>query len=161
MPATSPVYAGARVTAAVLAAAVGVTAWKASPTSLTSNTTLTADPDLVVPLAANATYQVQMVLSNCAGGGSGALKYNFAVPAGASGDYTVVQNSTGGTVGIFDAGGWASVLASNCNAGVMLNGFLFTAAAAGSLQFMWAQNSSSGTATTVGMGSFLWVRRVA
>ena len=140
---------------------------KASDTPRASNTTQANDPDLIVSVAANASYRFLLWL-NYEGGtqGSSDLKLGLAVPASstARGSSTYV-NSSGGSVveSYYTSGGAAQVPGTNGAGnirGYRMVGTLITGASSGSLAVSWAQNTSSGTATILHTGSVLEVWRV-
>jgi hypothetical protein len=160
-----PINAGTTPTIAVLQAMLPQNGLKSSGTPRTSTTTMTADPDLSVPVAANAKYDVEMTLVyNGAATGSGDLKFQLAGPSGATfaGMFTGIANPlatavnsvTLSTTQVSYGNGTGNPLPCK------VSGTLFTSATPGSLTLNWAQNTSSGTATTLMTGSKLSARRV-
>lgn len=146
---------------------VPLAAYKASDTSRASNTTQASDPDLTVAVAANCTYWVDVWL-NYEGGtqGSSDLKLGFAVPSGAtlrsSATFTG-QSGGSNTEGYYASGGSALTPGTNGAGnirGFILHGTLAVSSSAGSLTLSWAQNTSSGTATTIHTGSVLVLQRI-
>jgi hypothetical protein len=153
-------------------AAADVNSWfvplfvsKPANTSRTSNVTLANDPDLVLPVAAGATYQFNGMLDYEADV-TGDLRFTLVAPAastllfGFSG-FTGADNATfnggnasGGT-GLIIGGGGAGVARS-----VFISGVLITTSTAGNLTLQWAQSVSSGTATIMHANSYLTARRV-
>lgn len=138
---------------------IPLAAYKTSDQNIASSTTLTNDTVLFVPVAANSFYWFQSVL-HYKGGASGAsdLKWQWTVPAGATLRYAANYLSTAFTVQV----GAEQVAASPNGAGtngtsnvftVQMSGHLAVGSTAGNLQLQWAQNTSNGTATTVGTGS--------
>jgi hypothetical protein len=142
---------------------------KASDTSRASNTTAANDPDLIVQLAANATYEWRTWI-NYEGGtqGSSDLKIQFtSVPSGATlrGSATYVNASGGAVVEVYVTSGGGS-LAAGTNGGGAIRGFravgtIVTSSTASGFAISWAQNTSSGTATVVHAGSILKAWRVS
>ena len=140
---------------------------KASDTSRASNTTQSNDPDLIVSVAANTAYEFRLWL-NYEGGtqGSSDLKLGLAVPASstARASSTYVNSSGGSVVEAYYTSGAAAQVPGTNGAGNIrgfrMVGTLITGASSGSLALSWAQNTSSGTATTLHTGSVLEVWRV-
>jgi hypothetical protein len=149
---------------------IGKTLYVSKPgdTSLTSNVTLTNDPDLTVTLAANATYLMTSTLKYEADA-AGDLNVSWVGPAGASSvgslvallssatsDANVYINnfSLGGSFGIGGRGAGA-------NRGAFFNGVVTTGASAGSLTLQWAQLTSSTIATILHAGSYVTLQRFA
>ena len=94
------------------------------------------------------------------------LKGSFAIPADATLNYGFNGVST--SVGLNNVGflktSAATFTAGTSGAGVLwsiiLAGTIFNSTTAGNLQFQWAQNTSSGRATTVKAGSALMAWRL-
>lgn len=161
------IYAGQRVTADALDALAPLIAMKAGDTSY-STTTLTNDPELFVPLLANATYLLQafLVYEGGTSGGSD-LKAGWVVPSGASLRYTNIgTNASGGSTGSF-AGTQSSgtFTAQTSGAGtlrvVTIPGSVIMGATAGNVQMQFCQNTSNATATIVHAQSYLGFQRVS
>ena len=156
-------YAGQRLTASLLQGAVGVKAGKGADTARSSantGTTLTADPDLTVTLAANSVYLVSLMLLYKGGTtGSSDFKFAWSLPAGASlaGEYMGIANPIG-LISATITG--ASVTVSYTNGtgtpfDVTIEATVTTSSTAGNLTLTWAQNTSSATSTTLMAGSSL------
>jgi hypothetical protein len=157
--------AGQRLTAAALNAAIGLTARKAANTARALTTTLTADPDLTIPVLANSSYLVTIfLLYNGAATNTGDLKFGFSVPSGAS--------LPGGVIGVANP---LAVFTNSLTASSVLVSYgngtgnplwcgvtatLLTSSTAGSLTLTWAQNTSNGTATTLMTGSSMQAAQV-
>lgn len=152
--------AGQRLTAATLNAAIGLRAAKAADLPRATNTTLTADTDLAVAVAANSRYLVTIsLLYKGAATNTGDLKIGFSVPSGATlpGQFLGIGNPLGVGIGPVTA---ASVLVSYGNGtsnplACQVTATLVTSTTAGSLILTWAQNTSNATATTLMAGSSL------
>ncbi|MFD9368770.1 hypothetical protein ACFWA6_13850 [Streptomyces sp. NPDC060020] len=160
--------AGQRVTAALLTAMQPVTVVKSANTTRASTTTLASDPHLVLPVTAGATYLLDGFLEYDGNfGGTGDLKLDWTLPAGAtirwaalgnaSGDTTQKYASTSaaagttlsvGTYGVAGAGGVRNAASPR--------GYLTVAGTAGNITLRWAQQSSHATGTTLYAGS--WIR---
>jgi hypothetical protein len=146
---------------------------KTADEPVTSSTTLQNDNDLVVSVVANAKYEI-VLYAAINGAASGDVKLAWTVPASATGQ----RYSTGPAVSSATSTADTTVRASSVtdsftteiNYGVFSVGqqsfiqetlYITTAGTAGNVQLQWAQNASSGTATTVEAGSYMKVTRVA
>jgi len=141
---------------------------KPADTQRSATTTMTADPDLVIAVTANATYYISGVIFY--GGvngtpGTDGLKCTFAVPASTTGQLfnnhmnlsqTFTQplatnwtdTTTAGTTGV------ANIFCLG------ISGSLLTAGTAGNLTFQWAQAASNGTNLTIKANSFIVAQRI-
>lgn len=142
---------------------VPLAAVKTADQSVTNSSTLVADNDLHLPVAANATYAMNIYVLYVAGT-TPDLKWGWTAPAGSVLEYSIAGcwNSMNfieqspydlATSPVFDGGG--AVL---CNWAGM--GTLKTGASAGTLQAKFAQNTSNATATTIKAQSALMLRRI-
>ena len=158
-----------RITAAgaVYARGVAVTAYKAGNQDRTSTITPVSDTDLQIPLAAGKTYAIRIVanFSNITTGSQGAnFQLNFS--GGATDGNCSLRSSNSGTatpwtpgialnttysLGTFAVAGTTYPMELDCG---------FTATAAGTLIFQWAQASSSANATRLGTGSYIVATRL-
>ena len=175
------ILAGQRGTAALLKSMLPMTAYKSGNTDRASTTTLTDDPDLSLPLEANARYMVEFYLFY--GGG-----YN--ADSATDGDFTTnwnVPSDATGLKGVFGPGTDAAQDTGADNVTTMRSGshglttsisyacvrndttllsFAYEAGhvitiTAGSCTLQWAQESSSATAARLGHDSFMRVTRIA
>lgn len=141
-------------------------AYKTADETVTSSTTLQPDNDLTLAVAANAFYEfVCSVWYKGAATGTGDLKFQWSGPASSVLRYDPTWLSTGFTAQLGIQRVYADILAAGTNGvssveSVKMQGFLTTAGTTGSLLFNWAQNTSNATATTVGTGSVMTLRRV-
>jgi hypothetical protein len=158
------INAGTTPTVTVLNGMLPDTAVKSSPTSRASTTTLTADPHLVVSLEANAVYDLDIDLAYNGGtNGSSDLKFGFTGPSGFTMSFgawlvsipagTASSGGTQGTTLTSGSVGTGTPLAAR------VSGTVATTGTPGSLTLTWAQNTSSGTATTLTTGSKMRVKR--
>src|SRR5215475_1880308 len=70
---------------------------KPSDTNRNTTTTLADDPDLQLPLAGGATYDINsLIIYSGSPSGSGDLKYTFSVPSGSSGRYSPIRQNLSG-----------------------------------------------------------------
>jgi hypothetical protein len=119
---------------------------KTADQSITSSTTLTNDSALFTWLRANAVYVVETSLIVDADV-TGAIKTGISAPTGST-----VQRATAAPTGPF---------ATGTTVDVRRFATISTSSTAGFVQFQWAQNASSATATVVKAGSFIKVRRIS
>lgn len=162
MTAAGLLPAGTRLTASGLRAVAPLAAYKASSQSVSSSTILQNDSVLSVPVAANAIYFFECLLSY-QGGTSNAsdLKFAWGVPSGTS----MVYQVTGQTVAATPAAtlgylrGVAGMSIGTAGAGnsfsCLMSGTVNLGASSGNLTLQWAQNTSNATATIVQTGSIL------
>lgn len=164
MTALSQILAGQRLTAALLQGVAPLAAIKGTDQSITSSTTLVNDSALFLPVAANATYFPLVTYFSYEGGtqGSSDLKFQFTGPAGATLSFTAIYYPNSGGVGANTnisrtTGLSATIVAGTDGAtvklGMLFVGSLISSSTSGTLQFQWAQSTSSGTATIVHAGS--------
>ncbi len=165
-----PFYAGTRPTAAALNEIQPLQAIKPASQSVTSSVTLVSDTALAIPLpVANAQYIFRAMLYYKGGTlGASDLKLVWAIPSGASLVYMINGVGAGGQLS-FDGGGFAGgggaqafgTQGTSTQCGVLFCGSLIVGSTTGTLQLEWAQNTSSGTATTVEAGSLASLTRVS
>ncbi|MCF0087173.1 MULTISPECIES: right-handed parallel beta-helix repeat-containing protein [unclassified Streptomyces] len=124
---------------------------KSADTPRTSTVTTTADPHLTLPVAPNATYDVECVAVWTTGGGG--LRATWAAPSGAG----MVWTDNDG-VGIATPTG---VVTFSATTGTTFKGTLVVGSTAGSLTLSWAQSTSNAAATTLKAGSILKLTRIA
>ena len=139
---------------------------KSSNQLVTSSTTLVNDADLVIPVAANSTYDIAVQLFFTAASG-GDLKWTFTVPSGATFEYQPLHNEGGGTgltnstQGNSDSDTVTAAGAGGTIEAVRMTGTLTVLGTGGNLQLRWAQNTSNGTSTTMRAKSYMVARRIA
>jgi hypothetical protein len=144
---------------------------KTNDQSIVSSTTPANDSQLVLPVLANATYEMDLDLIYAAVASTGMLKLAWSGPTGAVmgwctyGLATTSTTSSGSITMAHQAIGDNPVLgsaaANTTNVHCNPRGILTTSTTAGSLQFMWAQGASNASATIVKAGSRLKLKRVA
>lgn len=141
-------------------------AYKAADTARTHNTSVTNDPDLQLNLlASNAVYEFHgSVIYTGDTTTNGDIQHTFNTNS-CSGTYVPTRMTTGGNWVAFAQTLGTSVVSGSNGAsslmGISLQGTIATTSAPCSAIFAWAQNTSSGTATTVKAGSFLRARRIS
>lgn len=164
-----PVY----TTGQVLAASdcnlwfVPLVAIKASDQSVTSSTVLVNDTALLLPLAANASYEVWLegFWFPVNGSATPGLTFAFTAPAGATFTYSQVTSDGAGKAVVVDlslAGDTGKLAAaSGPFSPLSIHGICVMSSTAGNLQYQFTQNLSSATSTTMKAGSFITARRIA
>jgi len=147
-------------------------AYKTAQESVTSSTVTQADNHLFVTVEANRIYTLEMWL-NYTGVDAGDLKLNFSYPANCSVAYgNIGYSSTAtGAAPVIIAGAWgtdASTPTSDLPFGTItgstvsgiVNGLVIVGNTGGALTLNWAQNTSSGTATSLETGCWMRLMRV-
>ncbi|MFH8805471.1 hypothetical protein ACH4F6_39020 [Streptomyces sp. NPDC017936] len=163
-------YAGQRATADLLTSMLPLHAAKTASTSRASTTTISADPDLQLPVVANAQYLLHFYF-RISGLPTADMDIQFTTPAGCTGSYAVTGRLAGASAADTDARtstriAWnvetlyatPSTTAAQVNHGA---GRLITGPTAGTLSVDWAQNISSTTASIMEADSWLELRRIA
>ena len=141
---------------------------KGADETVTTSTTLSAshDADLQVLVAANATYRfwIHLIYNSST---TADIKGQLSLPAGATAqwmmgglDATATTNTGVQNIGPFTAASVPFWGGTGGDTVATPNGRITTSSTAGTFQFQWAQNTSSGS-TIVRAGSHLWVVRVA
>ena len=147
---------------------VPLAAFKTGNTARNNTTAATADPDLTLTVAANATYRVEMLLFYQGGAtGSSDLKVGWAGPSGATFTWGAVFTQISG---LSPAVSQQQAISATIGAGtntlsnqyhVNVRGLLAVASTAGSFALSWAQATSSGTNTSTLAGSYLIANRIS
>jgi len=149
--------------------AANLFARKTADQSVTSSTSLVADTELTLSLAANSTYTFEgfMIYD---GDVTGDFQMAWTIPAGATihwmpgGPPSSQASSFTGQVKMNDAGTGSDIVGA-IGAGTKgiarPSGMVRTSASAGSITLRWAQGTSSATATTLYADSFVRATKVA
>lgn len=160
------VLAGQSLTAALLTSPE-ITAWKVADTSRASVATLSADPDLVIPLVANAVYRFEAFLVFNGGTlASSDFQVQVNAPANASTFWWSAKGKDNNTLapvlGSAQTSGNAAFGTSGTGSQreAEIKGFVATFTA-GNLSLFWAQATSNSTATTLKAGSHFLAKRIA
>jgi hypothetical protein len=144
---------------------VPLAACKASDTSRTRTTALSADPDLALAVATNATYAVTAALLFTGPNRAGFFQWAFSVPAGATFEYVAVFNTPAPAVSVqaFGAGDgqWANTVGTSSLQPLYISGTLVVSSTPGSFAVEWAQHVANKTATSLKAYSNLVAQRVA
>lgn len=168
--ATYPVIpAGARITSGLLTSMQPMVAAKTVTTSRVSTTTLAADPELQLPVEANAEYTVFFYF-RVSGIDAGDMDLQFTTPAGGTGSWAVTgflvqsQVDSGTRSGARRAMNAEIGLSTPSTATAQVyegSGRLIMGSTAGNLTIDWAQNASNATATSMEADSWLRLDRIA
>jgi hypothetical protein len=163
----SNITAGARITAAGIQGTAPQATIKGADQSVTSSITMINDNALFTDLIADATYYFECCIFYQGGTqGSSDFQYQWTVPSGTTMIWADENITTGGAASV----GTCWTQAANPTAGangsgnkcsLVMKGTISTSSTAGVLQLQWAQNTSSGTATTVKAGSVLTLWQVS
>lgn len=167
---TTPFLAGQKLRAADLNDLFPVLCRATADTSRTSSTTLLNATGLAATLEANTAYLIDGYLAYDAGE-TGDLRAAFSIPAGASGHWSMLGIGTGTTGSIGDTSAVrASALTTAIAVGgsaafssalvALPRGYVLLGGTAGAVQLQFAQNTSSGTPTTIRAGSWLRFTKV-
>lgn len=141
---------------------------KPADTGRNTTTTLTADPDLVIAVAANTIYDVRFLIRYKGGtNGSSDLSMQINVPSGSTGFWVALRDDISAPTGppgfVDSAFGSALNFATN-GTGNTQQALLFasvnTAGTAGNISLLWAQHISNGTNTTLMANSFMVAQRI-
>jgi hypothetical protein len=139
---------------------------KSSNQSVTSSTTVANDSQLKFAVEANATYLFHVWLWVYAADGTPDIKLTFTGPSGSTLVWSpsTLYGTSDGTTAL----GTVSAATVTLNAFVDANernqlyfGSILNGATAGDVTLQWAQNTSSGTATTVKAGSYIYGIKVS
>ncbi|MFI8499469.1 hypothetical protein ACIGFK_13370 [Streptomyces sp. NPDC085524] len=136
--------------------------------TVTSSTTLVNATQLVLPLAANATYALSGLVIYDGAFGSGDIKVDWSLPASATMLWTANGMGTAAN-GLYTANtvpAGTTIALGTYGAGppytsLSIEGTIVTAGTAGNAQFRFAQNSSNAVPTSVYAKSRLSARRIA
>jgi hypothetical protein len=145
---------------------------KTADQSVTSSITLVNDTHLSYAISGAGTFIFELFLFAVASADpGGGVRYGFTFPAGTMhyGINVPISSLASGTSG---SGDWAATLSATSGVAAGVGGTStsttlhrvagrFAATASGTLQFQWAQASSSANTTTLKAGSFMRVQRVA
>lgn len=139
---------------------------KTSALAITGSTTLVNDPHLVLPVAASASYIMDLfVWFDGPGGTTADLKASFTTPASATWNFQILGVSPTADLepSSFQPGSTPFVLATTgtgTSRGATIKGLIITSVTAGSIQWQFAQNTSNATAVTVHSNSYMTLWRV-
>ena len=145
---------------------VPLAVYKAADTARNSTTTLTADPDLTVSVAASAVYDVDLVLIYTGASAANFFQWDFDVPSGAVFQYLQVYQNSAGNAAVESqaagtSGSWANTTGVGNFMGMRISGTLIVSTTAGTFDLKWAQHASGATNTTLRKGSKMTLQRIA
>ena len=134
---------------------IPVRALKTSATNRTA-TSRSNDPDLIFPLQANSRYVFEFtIFYTCTAGN---LIWNFSVPGGWTGHYSILMNNSAGTL-ILEDHAFADVMSSSgsvANPCLTVDGIVLTTTA-NNMAFSWASSVGTSTASTLnGSTAMAW-----
>jgi|SRR5215831_1090785 len=122
-------------------------AYRTSNSSQVKSTTLTNDPVLFIPVAANAAYEFRMYLYAASASTSSGMKIAFTGPAGSSGAFSGAKDNAGGgafinptSLGVAVSGVVGGT--ANANYSSRYYGLFQTAGTAGNFQFQYAEDAT-------------------
>lgn len=127
---------------------------KAADESVTSSTTVQNDDELLFAIAANESWQFEIVLLVTNSGGAEDIRYTVTVPTGATGNYYEPDISTTSHYGV----GTTHTVTMGNEQILRIVGSVANGANAGNVTLQWAQGTSGATATTVNAGSYIIAR---
>ncbi len=158
---------GQRFTADLASSMLPDYAYKTGTTARTSTTTLASDPDLQLPVAADALYEMKLSVQ-FTGPDTADVNIGWTGPAGCGMQWDIQTLGTGAAGYATDISGAYALgstlvcgLLNSTAAPIVCTGFVDTAGTAGTLAFRWAQGVSNASAVTALAASFLRLRRVA
>lgn len=167
------IYAGQKITGALLTSMETIDVWKTANTDRAATTTLADDPDLTVTLEANATYRVIFRLFYAALDVA-RFKTAWTVPSGTTGNRAAVGPDQGVILSGTSSGGQGRWGVHNyttaCTYGTRdsavnlcsaVEESIVVTTTSGTLAIQWAQVTSNATASRLGTGSSLHVKRLA
>lgn len=146
-------------------------AYKKSDTAIAASTTLTADPDLVLAIAAGEIWQFDalLIFNETAGAvADPGFNLQLAGPVGSTIDvsYSLVSAGAATTSGSFEVGkatpttAFTATLAGGGISTVRMVGSVRASTVGGQLVLKWAQKTSDASAMTLQTGSFLSARKI-
>lgn len=148
------------------AGASGSVVIKAADTSRSNTSTLADDPDLTLAVEAGKTYVFEASIAAAAATTTPDLNFGWAGPAGISGWWDFIMDTTTGTgngrrLALSEASGRMNVESTAANDYVARVRGVFTTVDAGNFRLQWAQFASGADLSTVLEGSWLEVREVS
>lgn len=163
-------YAGQRLTAPLLSSIIPDRIWKVTNEDRASTTTLAADSDLTTTLEANASYHVLFYIHYAAVSAAG-FQTDWTVPSGATAGRSALgagstQVSSDNVPGRFGVHTYSTATeygdrASATNQMIAIEEAVVFTTSAGTLALRWAQATSNATATRVGAGSYMEIKRLS
>lgn len=138
--------------------------YKTSATTRQSTTTLTADPDLTLTVAANAVYQFQALIL-CSSGSGQAYKWTLALTGGATGTLNYMWGNVDGWTTLPQTAGASQNVATPAGVGSdrthLINGIAVITGTGGAVTYQWAQQTSGAFNTVTDTNSYMIMQRIA
>jgi hypothetical protein len=139
---------------------------KTADQSVTSSTTLINDTHLKFAVAANETYIFQVFIWAYSANTTPDLKLTITGPSGSTiafspSTYYATADGTTALGTVNTGGGSFNTFVDANERNQLYFGSILNGGTAGDLQFQWAQNTSSATATTVKAGSYIYGIKVS
>ncbi len=167
MALTSALAAGSKLRALTLAAFMSermpITARKTANETVNNSAVLQNDDELFVAVEASCVYHMELRLSYTSGT-TPDLKIAWTYPTGTTIRWSGVDADAAGAIRT-TGNLLETTVPVICGSGGDLNaaytGMVITGVNAGTLTLQWAQNSATGSNSTVYAGSFLTIKRVA
>lgn len=158
--------AGDQLRAAVLSSLItevrALEAHKTADETVNNSATFQNDNELVVPVAANSIYLVELDAVQSSGTAPD-FKFTFTLPSGATGYLNVFahaeSNVVTSLVGLPTA--TFALAGVGANARFMARGYIITSTTAGNAQLQWAQNGAAVSDTIVRQGGTLVLRKIS
>ena len=163
------IFAGDLLDADLLMSMLPLDARKTVSTSRPSTTTVTADPELVLQVAANAEYTIHGYL-RISGDPAADMDIKVTVPSGATGSYTVTGRLAGASALDSDtrtstriAFGVETQFSTPSTSAAQANHVVgrLTTTNAGTFSIDWAQTVSNATGSVMEADSWISLRRIA
>jgi hypothetical protein len=149
------------VFAALMAERIPLFARKTSDETVNNSAAMQNDDHLFLSVEANSQYRIEARLRQSSGT-TPDFKFQFTLPSGASGFYTVHTIGAGAAAyTLFDDNMTLPQTVEGGTAGILAEGLIVVGANAGTVQLQWAQNTANASNTTVFTESYLELRRVA
>lgn len=162
--------AGERLTAAKLNQALSIERVVQAPAdqSVTSSTTLVNSTYIVLPVDANALYVMDMLML-ISGATAGDITYDWVAPSGSfmRKSYFSYPFGETATTGLMDRvaqdnfTGDSATMGTGTMTGIRPSGYISTSGTSGTLQFRFAQRTSSASATTLRAGTWMRLTKIA
>lgn len=146
---------------------------KTADETVNASTALQNDDHLVVAVAANAVYRIELMLLTSAGSTNEDWKFDWTMPAGATLRWGAASGAEAAVApwgavasgsaeqAIMTESSVMSIGGANVAGGTLILGILAVAGTAGNLQFRWAQNTSAAVDNKLLTNSLLIADRVA
>lgn len=167
MALTAALSSGSKLRAATLAAfnaeRMPITARKTANETVNAVGALQNDDELFVAVEASCVYHMELRISYTSGT-TPDLKIGWTYPTGTTIRWSGVDSDTAGAVritGNLTETSTPAICGSGADLMAVYTGMVITGVNAGTLQFQWCQNTSTGSNSTVYAGSFLTIKRVA